>query len=103
MLRGVRRRLAHLEESIPIPLTAERFLIRANIRATRTGGGLGSAITTLLGDLSDNELDSLQAEFEQAVFGSDTEARDKARRETLAAAGYPDWINEIGQERRAQA
>jgi hypothetical protein len=42
-------------------------------------------------DLSDAELYSLTAEFERIVFGADTTARNAARRETLAAAGYPDW------------
>ena len=49
-------------------------------------------------DLSDNELDSLTAEFERIVFGSDAVARDAEKRKVLAAAGYPDWTNENEHE-----
>jgi hypothetical protein len=42
--------------------------------------------------VSDDELESLEAEFERMAFGDDTVARDAAKREVLAAAGYPDWI-----------
>jgi hypothetical protein len=45
-------------------------------------------------NLSDAELDTLTAEFERIVFGADTAARDAATRETLAAAGYPDWTTQ---------
>jgi hypothetical protein len=34
---------------------------------------------------------SLAAEFEQIVYGSDTAARDAAKREVFAAAGFPVW------------
>jgi hypothetical protein len=49
------------------------------------------AIGTLAKDLSDNELDSITAGCERLAFGSDTAARDAAKRETYAAAGYPVW------------
>ncbi len=55
---------------------------------------------TLLKDLSDGELASLGAEFEQIVFGSDTAARDAAKREVFAAAGYPIWSVPSGEESR---
>jgi hypothetical protein len=55
---------------------------------------------TLLKDLSDGELDSLEAEFEQIVFGSDTAARDAAKRQVLAAAGYPVWSGPPNRESR---
>ena len=42
-------------------------------------------------DLSDGELESLGAEFELIVFGSDTAVRDAAKCEVLAAAGFPVW------------
>ena len=55
---------------------------------------------TLLKRLSDGELASLEAEFEQIVFGSDTAARDAAKREVLAAAGYPVWSSPPVEELR---
>jgi hypothetical protein len=69
MLRDVRRRISSLEESIPVLLTAERFLARAH-RQARVGGSVESAVATLAHDLSDGELDSLTAEFEQLAFGA---------------------------------
>ena len=54
----------------------------------------------LLKDLSDDELASLEAEFEQIAFGSDTAARDAAKREVLAAAGYPVWSTPSVEESR---
>jgi cytochrome c553 len=91
MLRSIRRRLSRVEEFLPIPITAERFYARAQQHARRTGGSVGSAIETLAKNLSDSDLDSISAEFEQIAFGSDTTARDAAKREVFAAAGYSDW------------
>jgi hypothetical protein len=91
MLSSIRRRLSRVEEFLPIPMTAERFYARAQQHARPTGGSVGDAMGTLAKDLSDNELDSIAAEFEQIAFGSNTAARDAAKREVLAAAGYPVW------------
>ena len=102
MLRSIRRRLSRVEEFLPIPITAERFYARAQQHARRTGGSVGSAIETLAKNLSDSDLDSISAEFEQIAFGSDTTARDAAKLEVLAAAGYPDW-NLAGEESRDAA
>jgi len=91
MLRSVGRRLSRLEESIPIPITAERFVARAYQQAGRAGSSYDSAVQVLAQDLSDSELASVTAELEQILYGSDMAARDAARRSTLAAAGYPVW------------
>jgi hypothetical protein len=101
MLSSIRRRLSRVEESLPIPITAERFYARAQLQAKRTGGTVGDAIGTLAMDLSDGELESITTQFEQLAFGSDTAARDAAKRETLAAAGYPVW-NLPGEESREE-
>jgi hypothetical protein len=90
-MRGLERRLSRLEESIPLPLTAATFTTRAYRLARRSGLSTSSAIDTLLKDPSDSELDSLGAELEEIVFGPDMAARDAAKREVLAAAGYPVW------------
>jgi len=86
MLHSVRRRISNLEESIPIPISAERFLSRAHEHARRAGVSVQAAIGTLGHDLSDSELDSLTAEFEQLAFGADTVARDAARHRASMAA-----------------
>src|SRR5271154_1597929 len=91
MLRSIERRISNLEASIPVPLTAERFVARANQHARRFGANVPSAIETLVKDLRDSELASLAVEFEEIVFGSVTTARDAAKREVLVAAGYPVW------------
>ena len=54
-------------------------------------------MTSLLKDVSDGELESLAAEFERLAFGSDTVARDAAKRKVFAATGYPDWTNPRAQ------
>ena len=68
MMNNIRRRLSRVEESIPVPITAERFYARACQHATRTGGSVESAIGVLARDLSDSDLDSIAADFERA-FG----------------------------------
>src|ERR1700689_3361918 len=97
MLRSFGRRLSRLEESIPLPLTAERFLARAYQQARRAGSSYDSAVQVLARDLSDDELGSVTAEFEHMLYGSDTAARDAARQATLAAAGYPVWSGQPGE------
>jgi hypothetical protein len=85
MLRDVRRRISNLEESIPVRITAEGFLARAHRQATGDES-VTSAIASLAHDLSDGELNSLTAEFEQLAFGADFAARDAARHRVLTAA-----------------
>jgi hypothetical protein len=85
MLRNFSRRLDRIELAIPLPITRERFVARVRQHIQRTGAGLEAAIATLLRDLSDSELDSLRAEVEQVMFGSDVAARDAARLEVLRA------------------
>jgi hypothetical protein len=72
-------------------MTAERFYARAQQYAKHKGVSVGDAMTNLLKEVSDGELESLEAEFEQMAFGSDTAARDAAKRAFFAEAGYPDW------------
>ena len=100
MLRSIRRRLARVEESLPLPMTAERFMARTHQLAMRTGRSLGDSMDKLIKNLSDKELESLIPEVEQMAFGSDTAARDAAKREVLAATGYPVWnlADEVSRE-----
>ena len=99
MMHSIRRRLSRVEEFLPLPMTAERFYARAQQRARRTGGSVEDAIATLAKELSDDELDCIAAAFEQIAFGSDTAARDAAKREVFAAAGYPVWNLPSGESR----
>jgi hypothetical protein len=98
MQRHFERRIASLEEFI-LPLSASVFLERAREQARRRGTSLGSAIDSLISKASD-ELERLAAELERLAFGSDTAARDAAKRKVLAAAGYPDWTSPPVEESR---
>jgi hypothetical protein len=99
MQRHFERRIASLEEFI-LPLSASVFLERAREQARRRGTSLGSAIDSLISKASDDELERLAAELERLAFGSDTAARDAAKRKVLAAAGYPDWTSPPVEESR---
>jgi hypothetical protein len=96
MQRRLARRIESLEQSI-LPLTASVFLGRVKKHAQRRGISFDSAMQSLISKASDDELESLEAEFERIAFGDDTVARDAAKREVLAATGYPDW-NPPGEE-----
>jgi hypothetical protein len=86
MMNNIRRRLSRVEESIPVPLTAERFYARACQHAKRTDGNIESAVALLAKDLSDNDLHSIASEFERIAFGDDTAARDASKRQFLGLA-----------------
>ena len=73
-----------------LPLSAEVFCRRVRTHARRTKTSFGSAFESLISKVSDDELETLEAEFERIAFGDDTAARDAAKREVLADAGYPD-------------
>jgi hypothetical protein len=60
---------------------------------------VGDAKTNFLKDVSDSELESLSAEIERTAFGSDTAARDAAKRTFFDEAGYPDWIPPVEESR----
>jgi hypothetical protein len=81
-----------LEQSI-LPLTTGVFLERVRKHARRTGMSLDSAMQSLHSKASDDELERLTTEFEWMAFGDDIAARDAAKREVFAAAGYPDWTS----------
>jgi len=83
MLRNISRRLSRVEETIPLPFTPERFSVRLQQRMRRTGERFDVAIKALLKDLSEAELQWLIDEGERALFGSDTAARDEAKRKAL--------------------
>jgi hypothetical protein len=101
MQRHFARRIESLEQTI-LPLTASVFLDRVRKQARRSGRSFDSAMESLVSRVSDDELEHLTTEFETMAFGNDTVARDDAKHETLAAAGYPAWsgspIDELGEE-----
>lgn len=88
MQRGIARRIRSLQEVL-LPLSASFFIARVRTHARRSRMTFGSAFDSLITKVSDEELDLLAAEFERIAFGDDTAARDAAKREALAAAGYP--------------
>jgi len=90
------RRIANLEESL-LPLSASVFFARAKAHARRTRTTFWSAFDSLLSKVSDDEIEQLTGEFERMAFGDDTAARDAAKRQVLAAAGYQVW-NLPGEE-----
>jgi hypothetical protein len=98
MQREIGRRIASLELSI-LPLSVSVFMARVKAHGRRTGVTYWSAFDFLISKASDDELERLETELEQMVFGGDTVARDAAKREALAAAGYPDW-NPSGDQSR---
>lgn len=75
-------------EEFLLPLSAGVFLARVKTHARRTRTSFGSAFDSLISRVSDDELESLEAQFGRMAFGDDTAARDAAKREVLAAAGY---------------
>lgn len=83
MLRTLSRRLTRVAETVPLPLTLVRFTDRVQQRMRWTGESFDSAVANLLEDLSEAELQLLCEECEHAVFGSDTAARDEAKRRVL--------------------
>jgi hypothetical protein len=101
MQRGIAGRIGSLEEFL-LPLSASVFLARVRTHARRSGTSFGSSFDSLISKVSDHELDLLATEFERIAFGDDTAARDAAKSEVLAAAGYPDW-NLAGEESRDAA
>lgn len=96
-MRCLRRRLARVEESIPLPLTAERFIERAQRHARRCRGTLESSLDVIARELTDAELESVLAECEEILYGSDLAARDAARSRALAA-GRSSTVDTRGLE-----
>jgi hypothetical protein len=102
VLSSIKRRPARVEEFLPLPITIERFYAGVHRRARRKGESFCSAMTNVLKEVGDSELDFLAAELERIAFGSDTAARDAAKREVLATAGYPDWNPPAEESREGQ-
>lgn len=91
MRHEISQRLTRLEESGFVRVNAERFIARSRRLARRKGVTLDAAMTRVVQELTDEELETVEAELEQIAFGSNTFARDAAKREALVAAGCPDW------------
>jgi hypothetical protein len=92
MINNIRRRLSRVEESIPVPITAERFYSLACQHAKRTGGSVESAVAVLAKNLSDSDLDSVASEFERIAFGDDIAARDAAKQQFLDSLPKNCWF-----------
>jgi hypothetical protein len=64
MQGAIERRLGHLEKLIPLPLIYERFTARVSEHAARYGASPGSALVTVIEDLSERQIDLLLEELD---------------------------------------
>ena len=62
MQRAIERRLSHLEELIPPPLTYVQFAARVSEYARHGGVSAGSALVSVIEALSEREVDRLLEE-----------------------------------------
>ena len=62
-MRAIERRLLHLEELIPLPLTYVRFAARVSEYASHRGVSPGSALVSVIEDLNGRDLDRLLNEL----------------------------------------
>jgi hypothetical protein len=69
MLHSAKRRIAVLERSIELPITAERFVASVLERVRLTGVSFEEASQSLLGALSYENLDRLEKELIQRGIG----------------------------------
>jgi hypothetical protein len=68
MLSSTKRRIALLERSIELPITAERFWASVQERVRLTGASVDEAFRSLLASLSDENLDRLEEELVQRAI-----------------------------------
>ena len=98
MLGGAKRRISILERSIPVWMTPERFLARAEELSRLTGTSYDDAFHSLAASLSEPDLDRLVEEFIQLACGDDMGARDEIMRLAAIEAAGTD-----GSQREAAA
>ena len=97
MQRGIERRIGNLEEFL-LPLSAEVFCARVRTHARRTKTSFGSAYESLISKVSDDELETLEAEFgRMAATASTVETRDALLR---IAQRFADLAEERGSRPR---
>jgi hypothetical protein len=77
MFSRTKRRMSVLERSIHIPMTADRFLARAEEVVRLTGSSIDEAFRSLVASLKDHELDHLTDELLDQIFGDDIAAREE--------------------------
>jgi hypothetical protein len=90
MLSSAKRRISLLERSIQLPMTAERFGSLVEERMRLTGISVEEASQSLISTLSVENLDRLEKELMQRVFGNEVEARDGAVRKPSMTATVAD-------------
>jgi hypothetical protein len=88
MPRAIERRLSQLEELIPPRLTCERFAARVSEHASRCGVSPGSALVTVLEDLSVRQLELLLEELERNSPVRSNDESPEAIRRSLIEAGF---------------
>ena len=84
MLSSTKRRMAVLERSIQIPITAKILLARAEERVRLTGASFDEALQSLIPSLTTLDLECIAEEFLERTVGDDMEARESLRRKITA-------------------
>jgi hypothetical protein len=94
MLSSTKRRISVLECSIPIPITADVLLTRAQERARLTGATFEEAFQSLIPSLSTLDLERLADEFLQLTCGDDMEARNEVMQRAMMTDAGSDEDDE---------
>ena len=81
MLSSTKRRMAVLERSIELPITADRFLRSVEDRMRLTGVNFDDAARSVMAPFSVQKLDSLVEDLLDSVFGADEHAKQEWRRD----------------------
>jgi len=104
MQRAIERRLSHLEELIPPPLTYVRFAARVSEYARHGGVSPGSALVSVIEDLREREIDRLLGELggERDVC-SERDAPGAIRGDAIKAGFSPAdvelFVQHLGQRK----
>jgi len=96
VLSSAKRRMAMLERSIPIPMTAERFMARVEEFSRLTGASSDDAFQSIAASLSASDLHRLADEFTEIACGDDMEARAEVMRLARTMAFGTDGSPEGG-------
>jgi hypothetical protein len=83
MLQSAKRRLAMLERSIEVPLTAERVLALIEERVRLTGASRDDVIDALAGSMSSENLNRVADALVLRAFKADVEAANEWKRNVL--------------------
>jgi hypothetical protein len=83
----MKRRLAILERSIELPITAERFKSCVEDHMRLTGVNFSDAVNFVIAGFSVEKLNSLAEKLLDAGFGADTAAKEEWKRNNGIKSG----------------